>query len=1268
MIKGGMKDVREAQGAVKDISEMLVFDNPNAYIPMLNFGGKTLRRGERGVTTTSYFQLQGVGQDISAASYSMAAKFIFSKYVSGKGQMASLISAATRNLGTASEDLDDIGVLLRNSTSQLHALKTSRKYSRGTSEVNATLQGDAVAAMIIEARQTRLAEIGWQPVDSLFSNMFWESMDKAKTQMGQRNYVNFLSKLAKGDRGVLGVFADLMGTDLFGNMMRHSSIKNITFFTKGFKKAKKGRAEGSVGELASMWQRTDTIGVQMEMQLATESKLLQGITRNVIEPITSSGIVQMMPGWLKSSASLAGGVFATAWSLQQLAAMSRVKDTEELLQDMGTTFNKLSGGSRKGIQLSIDDPEAILKAYTKRFENTKFTLDKAWGAEGRGQGRIMVINKGDNSKLYLGITDLGMSPGQHSFIHFGEVLDYMTEDQIQDYLQKVESHGATTKSMFTGLEVPGTNEVSSIQDILLNRDRIGKTLETNLESARGAHKASGATVSELLENAGGSKAVVHEAIVRKGVKDFAETVAQSVDKVLNSGDLTKIVEVDVLGTGKPQKFYVYEVMQHGDDVEKLKALARETVEDPSRLAARKDGFDRSAMRKKVMDQVEEVVTQEYGKAQWSATGNIADDVGTVSEVNARALSRLTEDSSELAGLRGSAGGTIQVEDIGRTESRRAAAKAAAKKPQVVRKAGGVLEVVMEEGQDALHFQRATHAIDSIPVQFYKGLSQTMNVAFSIGDVVQGIDLYAAYARVGEAYASPYATTLDKDLASRELGRAFMMNMLGLGLGAGLGKLSGGIMAKFGEMQKNKTLLGNLVKGGAILGGSAAFLAATWKNVAEPIGRTMGNFFEEHQVGSNIKKGWDTLWYGASDFSGRVLAAPIGWAAQAGAPAPVLRGMAHGAGAAMGTGLILAGLAVSGIVTMGLLPALAVAAGVGAIVGIGAMMFGEDMTAGANMFISDIKNVPYVGGILGGTVTEPHRQIRNQARFRHHFHNSPFLQGYIGDLINSQWLNVVGAAEDATGRDMVSFMYGEVLYPADYDTSAWRKNAADSAIGSPPALIDAVISNELKIRADHYSATVIGRYSWDTIVEHADNNNVIRAREEAVRAEKAAQIDRAHANAKKALLAQGGPQVALNAGSGRTAAVTQQQIANVEKFNAVLTAAQEPSTQVTAVTVAMHKSDVMDSNQEQAEQAKTLSLGPIAAATAPPLSLKHQYTQRVYTDDNVMAVAIEKGTHDSNPMLQADSRAFSGDVETVAKVNSPEMKSAGESYNLYKDNA
>jgi len=1266
------KNVRHAQRAMKDLSEMLIIDNPNAYIPMLNFGGKTLRRGERGVTTTSYFQLQGVGQDISAASYSMTAKFIFSQYVGGLGgkpQLASLISQATRNMDKQG-GLDNSAVLLRNVTSQLHALKTSRKYSRGTSEVNAALQGDALAAMIIEARQYSLAQIGWQPVDSLFSNMFWESSDKAKTQLGHRNYVKFMSKLAKGDVNILEIFGSLMGQDLFGNIMRSSAVKNITFFSKGFKKPKKVAAE-RVGELASMWYRTDTIGVQMQMQEQTKSKMIESISRNIIKPITTSGFYQAVPGWMKGSFFIVGSVYSSAWALQQYASITRKVETSELVVNISERFKNMSG--RKGIILSIDDPDSILTAYSKRFENTKWTLD---GIKNKGgQGQIAVINKGDNSKLYIGLTDLGTSPGQHAFINFGEVIDYMDDGALESYLQHVDSHGSATKNMFMGLEVNGN--IASIEHILLDERNIGKTFSNNLEKARIAHNATGETLHELTKVGGQTGVNIKTSVISQGVDDFIKVVDQAVDKIINSGSLTKIVKVDILGTNIPQEFYVHELMEHGDDIEELKRLARSSQanpQGPDSMANRKEKYLKekgSQFRQKVTKEAESIIKEEYSKAQWSTKSGvkgIADDVGTVSEVNARALDRLTQDGTELLKARTSAGGLLQTEELGRTQSRNAAAKAAAKKPKVVHKPGSIIEVIIDGTEEALQYQNSNHNVTGLATQLYKPLGQIPNVIFSVGDVIQAIDIYAAYARVGEAYTNPYATSLDKDIASRELGRAFMTNLIGLGVGYTFGRISGGILSKLGNMRKNKTLMSTLIKGSVVVGGTAALAAVTWKNVIEPAGKAMGKYVEEHKVASSIKNAWDNIWYTSADFAGRSLAAPVAWAAQAGAPPAVLQGMSHGMGAAAGSAFLIAGLAISGIITVGLLPALGIAAGIGAIVGFGAMLFGEQMTDSSTGFLRDLKNVPYVGQHLGATVTEPYRQIRNQARFRHHFHNSPFLQGYMGDLINSKWLNVVGAAEDATGRDMVMFMFGEVLYPAEYDTSAWRKNAADSAIGGPPSLIDAVISNELKIRADHYSTNVIGRFSWNYIVEHADNNDLIRGQEEIVRAEKAAKISKAHANAKKALLSQGGPQVALNAGSARKSAVTQQQIANVEKFNAALAKSEKGSIQVTAVTVAMHKSDIENNDNSQSEQAKNLSLGPAAAALSAPITLAHQYTQRVYVDDNIMAVAVEKDTHDSNPMLQADSRAFSRDVETVAKVNSPEMKDSRESYNAYKDKA
>ena len=171
--------------------------------------------------------------------------------------------------------------------------------------------------------------------------------------------------------------------------------------------------------------------------------------------------------------------------------------------------------------------------------------------------------------------------------------------------------------------------------------------------------------------------------------------------------------------------------------------------------------------------------------------------------------------------------------------------------------------------------------------------------------------------------------------------------------------------------------------------------------------------------------------------------------------------------------------------------------------------------------------------------------------------------------------------------------------------------------------------------------MIGRYSWDQVVDKADNSNTIRAMEAIKRAERVKILEQARARAVKASIDQGGAAAALKTNSGRKTAVTQQQIAKVDQVLTDLDTYGKPKVQVTAAVLTTHKSNAVNSNQDLNDAAKAQSLST-GGAGVPPTTKAHVYKTRAFIDRKTAVVDISKHTDPMNTIYQQQAQDIGND--------------------------
>lgn len=1254
------KNMMQIQKNVKDLSEMLIVDNPNAYIATLDFGGKTLRNGDKGTTTSSYFQLQGPAQDISTATYSMSAKFIFSQYTAGRGRLGKILDSGLASFRTNDkESWNAAAVNIRNATSMLDAMKApSRTFSK---EVSASLAGDSLASVILALRQERLAQISWQPVDSLFTTMFFETVDKAKQRTSQENFVNFLKGIARSDRNVLAMFGDLMSSGVFENFFTRSAITNVMFFTGGVgKPPKKGNAQSMATDISDLWHQTHDLSVQAEMFNQNKVEVLDQFMDKVIMPLSSHGIFAVIPQWMKIGGLAIATLAISAVMTMSIASYTDTKTRSQSISEMLEVFGREEAVVGPKVAIYPNDTNKITKELHKHLKDgQKYKWDfKA------NQGELqVVVGKAGTESRYVGLLNIGQD-GKPLHVRFelNPYLDVLNDDNTAKFVNTVTTKGDHLRNLFLYVQndldesgkVIGQSK-TSIAKQLLEIKNIETWFKTNstgksFESVYDIFKTSNTAISKTQ-------------FIGAAVDNFQSKFSQGLDNLFDLGDLNNI-DHHLLAT----------VMVDGQEV-----LVGELLNPEFKLPGITEGGPATNMAERrqaliahhknakaqFLEEIREIVEEEYKKIGWSGKGsNVTDDAILIAEANRKALlaikTKMADPSSKIGAITKGAG-IIQTTTLEDQQSTINKSKGNNKKRHTITTSTGAngnpIDTFIDEMGDTLHYSRPIGNVgfwDSL-AGGGKGL---MTAGFAIFDVLTGADVLGAYLRVAEIQDNPFATDLDKTMANKELGRAILSSAVGLGIGMLGGKLLKGLGS---ETMKKLITPKNVAKGVVGLAGAGALIGMTWKSLIAPGIAKLNKATKDNNILGKGKEVFDNIWFKAGDIVGEVAAAPVVWSYNIGKHFGVGKESAFFTGGFLGgfgmASVVMAGL---GLIGMGVsLPVLAAtAAGIGLVIGVAAIFGGKKMTSGMTYATREVLKIPVLGSFTG--MTDPYRAIRNQERFKHHFHDSPFLLGYVGDLVNSNWLQMLSASENPGGRDTVALLFGEVLAQGEGTTdniSAWKLNAADSMIGTPKPIIDEVVSNELRLRAEAYSDLVIGRYTWEQLVDNSDNSNTIRSMEAAKRADRMKILEQSKARAIKVAMDAGGPAQALKTNNPRKSALTQQQLAKVDQVYKDLDSYNKPTMQVTAASVTTHKSNTTNSNLEYGNQVKALTLGVNTA----PITKNHVYKTNVVVHKKTASVNFKKEADPMNPILikQADTMGAN-------KQPSIEQQTQTQVYNLYKN--
>jgi hypothetical protein len=378
----------------------------------------------------------------------------------------------------------------------------------------------------------------------------------------------------------------------------------------------------------------------------------------------------------------------------------------------------------------------------------------------------------------------------------------------------------------------------------------------------------------------------------------------------------------------------------------------------------------------------------------------------------------------------------------------------------------------------------------------KGVGRALELFGTINDMVDTLNIYGAYSRLGASYNSSTYTEAQRLNAANEAG--MVTTNIGIGTGVSLALLNaGGISAGIGGAALAATGglgglatvgsfgLGAAAVGGAIISAPAwVFGAAILAVSAIVVG--LGYAFMSKETKEGLAKSVGNAWRGTSEFIGKTLKG-IGDSVGGGRAASSILG---GLGLGIGGAVLALGLASTSLIAV---PAIVLVASGAAIMGGAGALIGAVAPNQASNFTTAIINqmgqVPIIGGVLGMMVNKPGEWLQLDAKLS----QGPFFVGTAGEAIKNEYANRLSAAEDYTGSATSQFFTSDSMHGISNSNSVLLAKGGDlSYLIRPGTMTDPLIDREIRIRSQYYNQTIIGRYLWQgMITQSADYNQIKR---------------------------------------------------------------------------------------------------------------------------------------------------------------------------------
>lgn len=1087
------KDIKHLERSFSNFRDMMIFDDPNAFMSIMSMGGVTFRPGDKGPRINFYFQLQNSGQDISTSVYSMSSAFSFHAMKAGAIEMNLITEATMKGLTSKYNQPQALAVLghkLLNVTSMLHPIKSKqrRRVSSIPSDTLHVIQKDSLQSMIVKDRERAMANLSWQPVPSLAKRQFDAdiySKGKAMNRILQAVVSNTIQletadgkgvrELTPGSRNKLIQFL-VRSKKLTGNDWGLTNITNVLIYSH--KRRSKGvKAQGFDFSTETVWMdKMSMAAIDYDYELAPMSAITRGVDffrQYIAEPLKPLPVINTLiyNPLLQTGAMIGMTYLAVGISVTGMKAMQVAEDLHEINRRAAATFD-----------------DSFLDS---KFKNNRYKLAStptAVRGTSQGMAQKVIIAKGERRYMFSEVID------ETAALH--KAGKYKGGDPVNSLITALDRVEAELDKVFTHtLDLQG-------RKALEGTEYVARSLFDLVDNTRGS-----TFVNYIMKELSMEEGVVG---LRKSVKmvEFVKVIEDRLWEQIEHAAKT-FVSNDVLLQKIPVDGAEYHLINLLDPDFKPSG---DVLFDEKEATRRLDDLTKMWTSHSAKDELGKALRESINDVEAGIKGGKSIDLedatqrlsskfngGAVDDqldvIIKQTLNRFS-DSSHIQGLRVTLGGLLRAEDMGSLNFAQR---------QVYKMAGVIsnFEIPNAGKQTA---QVATKTLGSSSSAFkasalktsaWNSLGQGFKAFGLAMDLAWAFDTYGAFANLGAAYTNPYSTQLDIDMQEREVGMIAMNTAFGLTLGfLGFKYILGGLM------------------GAAVTAGWVAIPVIAAIGVgAYAFRKQLGGLWDytkQQAKSRNVGKHFNNMMWAGGDFIGSALGAPSRVAyhltgserAAAGAA-----GAVGGASAGFITGLgamtfLTTGAAAltaatgTAVASIPFWPVILGAVAVGAVAG-GILMFTapdkvSDFTSNVRRALFNLH--PMFGPWLA---TQPYEMLMMQSRFRKNFTSSPFDFGWARQVTKQKHRERLAAAKDYTGGALASQSLDNYIFGDSGPTSAFKEFVAAQSwsIAKPRSAVDSFTYNELKIREQIVSHSTFGKAAWESAVGYTGQEKRIHAREQ-----------------------------------------------------------------------------------------------------------------------------------------------------------------------------
>lgn len=1067
MLAPGKNVLDSASSLWTQMSQLIVFDAPNAFMGVQVLGGVTMRRGEYGDRVTPYLQIQGAGADLSTATYSMATSFLFNSVGNSQDLHFNMVNAM-RELHTLTKEgvpitqahMRRAAIGMLSYTAKMQPLLKPRKYSRPNNEVLSAASKDPLLALALSHRQAVTRQMAYQPPESLISAMLKESMNPAFKGVDG----NLMDAVLRG--------AQLTATTL-GSMMNTIRIHGIRAFSVS-SKGLKGRGM-AVDEGEWLEDYATTAGNEpSENPLGIPARMLLGVLPAPIAYIAMfTGVVSV-------------GMFAAA-SLGGFFLNREVNAIEEALAKHYSRPWYIPGkNNRYPLRVSrVRSPVGTQLTPRSLYAISEGAHGTMYSVNPQLVDDITAISRGGVNKLVeLAQDAINISLTSNGML-FG---DYM---RGQPYLQQVtqavgpiSGRGGRVDKLVDEIAAPLMDVVDKYFSALSNTSiDLGNIVGSNGVANRKVPFLSlftNAPLDEVLANPSSWGSVYGEGFQSSLSSRFADGMQP----------YSKVVQVNGMEVLDPIGSYKEEVRK----------VIREVIEGQV-------GLDGSLT-----------------KLSW---GTVKADEDGILHLVQRALDKLRDKSGPLGRMRHEWAGIstpLPMDVVDRFEELLGDSidMGSGGEPDVPgngrRMGPGVASTQRGVGAAMPDMEwRARRAKPTDWGKVRKGAGVIGETFLSIFNLFEATDLWGAYGRAAEAYSkdSTYTTGEQRELA-QEAGYVGAMSLMSAAVMTTALMVGGKVITGIGAMVG---MASALVAGTASLTfGSAAALLAVGAAAIGGLGylaiQGWGTQGMRDSMNGWLSKGKDSIGKGVG-YVAKGVSRTFDWTVdniakgvdyvgnKAGSTGVGALGGLLG-GAALGVGIAglsyVAGSSIVAAAGTGIAGVLGLGASAAAVIGGGLVVGGVAITSALVMGLwatLDPKGMQRVWSGITGTLSGATKDVpmlgegflaTKRGTWLQNYTNplgadSPFFVGTAQQAIEYEFQKTIELNMDYGGDKVASSIVDPSIY-------GYSPNAPTNSSLRPDSVVDNLISSEIKLRGQLHNQTIIGQYIWRSILSSASNKAVI----------------------------------------------------------------------------------------------------------------------------------------------------------------------------------